>query len=368
MKWHDYRPMWPAIERAVNFARTRAGVPKLRRVDRRTIYEQGHDALARAGDVYGAAHSNFEVNWRSARRPYYACYPRIAKALSTISLDFAVDLLIDQATYMPDILVRFSDDSCMWPISGRSVRTLWISSRSIASDDAIELIDAMASERGEAPVAHKHKGANVRAMSLSIGADYGELYEWFPGVEMPTNNVLRQPLFSTGLPGDRSVEEQFKYVQAWQAPATWNSRVGVNGEGNRALGNGIVPESLPYDMLQGILRFAVAIRLLASDPCSELTERVVLSKDAHRVADATPEELKRLVNRAMKRGVNGWTIGAAMEDDRSVAPHMRRPHPALMWTGKGRTTPRIVMRRGSVVHRAALTAVPTGYLDDGGDE
>jgi hypothetical protein len=42
-------------------------------------------------------------------------------------------------------------------------------------------------------------------------------------------------------------------------------------------------------------------------------------------------------------------------------PHYRRPHPALVWTGHGRAVPRIVMRKGTVVHREMLARVPTGF-------
>jgi hypothetical protein len=41
--------------------------------------------------------------------------------------------------------------------------------------------------------------------------------------------------------------------------------------------------------------------------------------------------------------------------------YYRRPHPALVWTGHGRTVPRIIMRKGSVVHREVLAPVPTGF-------
>ena len=44
-----------------------------------------------------------------------------------------------------------------------------------------------------------------------------------------------------------------------------------------------------------------------------------------------------------------------------VMPHYRRPHPALVWTGHGRAVPRIVMRKGSVVHREVLARVPTVF-------
>ena len=83
----------------------------------------------------------------------------------------------------------------------------------------------------------------------------------------------------------------------------------------------------------------------------------VLSKDEHRVND---DNVDSLVERARRRGKIGWTLGKSIE----VIPHYRRPHPALVWTGTGRKIPKIVMRSGSLVHREAVVAVPTGYGDD----
>ena len=44
-----------------------------------------------------------------------------------------------------------------------------------------------------------------------------------------------------------------------------------------------------------------------------------------------------------------------------VAPHYRRPHLTLVWTGRGRAVPRVVPRRGSVVHREGVEKLPSGF-------
>jgi hypothetical protein len=46
-----------------------------------------------------------------------------------------------------------------------------------------------------------------------------------------------------------------------------------------------------------------------------------------------------------------------------VIPHFRRPHMTLVWTGSGRRVPRVVPRRGSIVHREAVEKLPTGFGD-----
>lgn len=72
-------------------------------------------------------------------------------------------------------------------------------------------------------------------------------------------------------------------------------------------------------------------------------------------------------NRAARRQGRGFTVGKQLEEDlaaeRSVSPHIRRPHMALFWTGKGRETPRYQLRRGAIVNPRSVTDVPTGYLD-----
>ena len=53
-----------------------------------------------------------------------------------------------------------------------------------------------------------------------------------------------------------------------------------------------------------------------------------------------------------------WNVGRHIE----VAPHYRRPHmTTLGWAGQGRAAPKIVPRRGSVVHREAVEKVPSGF-------
>jgi hypothetical protein len=71
-----------------------------------------------------------------------------------------------------------------------------------------------------------------------------------------------------------------------------------------------------------------------------------------------------LVERARKKGVVGWDIGKEMHERAEIDPHYRRPHPALRHTGKGGLIPKIVLVKGTFVHRKKLTEVPTGYLDD----
>lgn len=112
-----------------------------------------------------------------------------------------------------------------------------------------------------------------------------------------------------------------------------------------------------------IVRCVAMVVLLADDP--SIITPDVLAKDRDRYDRETDEEWKqRAVDRARRRGVVGWNIGA----DYEVCPHYRRPHFGLRHTGKGGTVPRIVPIKGAIVHRSRLTEVPTGYMLPDGTE
>lgn len=99
-------------------------------------------------------------------------------------------------------------------------------------------------------------------------------------------------------------------------------------------------------------RVAVGVLMLAGDP--EFCSPVILSKDIGK-----PIDERLAVLRAKRRGVVGFTIGKSI----AIGPHVRRPHFAIRWTGKGYATPRYVPVKGCMVHKNKLTSVPTGYAD-----
>ena len=66
---------------------------------------------------------------------------------------------------------------------------------------------------------------------------------------------------------------------------------------------------------------------------------------------------QKYIDKAHRRGKVGWDVGKHIE----VIPHFRRPHMMLVWTGRGRAVPRIVPRKGSIVHREAVEKLPSGF-------
>jgi len=107
---------------------------------------------------------------------------------------------------------------------------------------------------------------------------------------------------------------------------------------------------VPNDLVNKSIKLCLTLCLLENN--SELIKPEILTKDQYKSGD-----FNRLVAKARRRGKFGFSIGKEIEK----IPHYRRPHPALVWTGKGRKIPKIVMRKGSIIHREAIKKIPTGF-------
>jgi hypothetical protein len=122
-----------------------------------------------------------------------------------------------------------------------------------------------------------------------------------------------------------------------------------------SLGKDITAEDgvqIPETILNDCVRLCCSLCLLENDP--SVIEPDVLSKDRDKF-EASGDD--RYVDKAHRRGKIGWNVGRRIE----VAPHYRRPHMALVWTGLDRAVPRVASRRGSVVHRELVEKVPSGF-------
>ena len=109
---------------------------------------------------------------------------------------------------------------------------------------------------------------------------------------------------------------------------------------------------IPDPLVMDCVRLGCSLCLLENDP--SIISPDVLSKDRDRY-EKTGDD--KYVDKAHRRGKVGWDVGRKIE----MIPHYRRPHMALVWTGQGRAVPRVVPRRGSVVHREVVGKVPSGF-------
>jgi hypothetical protein len=166
---------------------------------------------------------------------------------------------------------------------------------------------------------------------ISILMDIGEVIE---GSDMPVytyQNFLRRE----GL----SVEEAIRALRREKS-----ADVGVQ---------------VPDYFIRQCVRLCCTLCLLESDP--EVISPDVLADDRSKF-DETGD--RKYVEKAHRRGKVGWDVGKHIE----VAPHYRRPHPMLVWTGPGRAAAKIVLRRGSIVHRNVVERMPTGFDEPPPDE
>ena len=109
---------------------------------------------------------------------------------------------------------------------------------------------------------------------------------------------------------------------------------------------------IPNEIALNCVRLCCSLCLLENDP--EVISPDVLADDRAKYEQSRDE---KFVEKAHRRGKVGWDVGRHIE----VIPHYRRPHMTLVWTGHGRTVPKIVPRRGSVVHREVVEKVPSGF-------
>ena len=119
-------------------------------------------------------------------------------------------------------------------------------------------------------------------------------------------------------------------------------------------------ESNPPPHVEFLYRLAVFTSLLARG--EDLITPIVLSKDQKQYAVADPERRQWLEDRAARIQGRGFDLGKSLQQEKDNSPHWRNPHLCLFWTGTGRGTPLLKVRRGGVVIPKALSEVPTGFL------
>lgn len=111
---------------------------------------------------------------------------------------------------------------------------------------------------------------------------------------------------------------------------------------------------LPNALMADCLRLCCTLCLLDKDP--SVISPDVLADDRTKY-EATLDE--KYVSKAHHRGKVGWDVGRHIEQ----IPHYRRPHFTIVRTGKGRKIPKIVPRKGCIVHRDVVETIPTGFLE-----
>ncbi len=238
-----------------------------------------------------------EQGWEKSRRPYYNLWPSIVPMLTRLDLDLDSDLI---RLPLPALCIRFPKDPAKNPL-----KFDW-------KEEDVPVRCIM--------LAEINQGTGISVL-IDIGEVMGEI-----GLPVYTyRNFPRRP----GLTVEQSL-----------------ASLGTNG---LFADIGIqVPDSLVMDCV----RLCCSLCLLENDP-SIISPDVLADDRAKYEANGD----QKYVEKAHRRGKVGWDVGKHIE----VIPHYRRPHMALVWTGRGRAVPKVVPRKGSVVHREAVEKLPSGF-------
>ena len=241
-----------------------------------------------------------ERDWEKARRPYYNMWPSIIPMLTRLNLDIDSDLI---QLPLPALCIRFPKDAAKNPLKFE-----WK-----GDEVSRPLHHAGRDQRRHRPLGTGgHRGSHGRRRRAD----------------------LHLPQFPPQAGPDRGAKSIAGLGKVGCFP-----RFGVQ-----------VPDSLIMDCI----RLCCSLCLLENDP--EIISPDVLADDRAKF-EASGDQ--KFVDKAHRRGKVGWDVGKHIE----VIPHFRRPHMTLVWTGSGRAVPKIVPRRGSIVHREAVEKLPSGFGD-----
>ena len=127
----------------------------------------------------------------------------------------------------------------------------------------------------------------------------------------------------------------------------------------------MISEQTEDEILKLLCHLFCGVSILSND--ATIVQPIVLNRDLMKYKSADEATKKYLEERAARINGRGFSVGekleAELKSESSVSPHIRKPHMALFWTGKGRITPVLKLRRGAYVHRSEVTQVPTGFMD-----
>jgi len=276
-------------------------------------------------------HHDWDMLWAADRRPYYTVYPSLIPMLTKLRLDKVQGPDITIPHGLKSLSIRFAVGH---ELDGR-VRTIWVN-----EVDHMRILDSDGTVL---------KGCDL-SRGISLGIDYGEVQKGFPvylirGFPLAKGSTVEESLERLHTRGRTGLQLQGEDPESQQAIEETSDGLDSSGD------------ELSRETIRNCVRLACTLCLIGDNP--DLIKAEVLSKDRHRVSQ---DNIEKLVEKAKRRGKLGWSVGRDLE----VIPHYRRPHPALVWTGKGRTIPKIILRAGSIVHREIVGRVPTGYEGDDG--
>jgi len=351
MKFNEYHDIWSISKRS--------GMTKANNF---TDREQLYSFLSRnMTDQLSRRHLYFDQWWHRLQCPYYDIYPSIIPMLVKINLDISGEHIID--TYIQN---REEADSVMskvnhdlrhlkgladWLNIDRQINQYFCSStflphlliRLPECDHQLCFTDPAYGKVHVKTIFMSFQPVNMKCVpnhgdqliyGVTIGIDIGEKI----GMGLSTTGVPTYLMNCIPL-RDQSLINAIDLL-----PEHDSAQEGVH---------------IPKHTITDCVKLCMTVRLIKDD--HDLIQPDVISADRSRYETAGAMLKSLLVNKAIRRGKNGYRIGHLL-DNSNMSPHLRRPHPALVWTGEGRRIPRIITRKGSVVHKDKINQIPTGYM------
>jgi len=279
----------------------------LKKMGRDLFYQTQSEHAEKSGSFYFSHILDNEAEWYERRRPYYKVYPCIVDALCKLNLNFKCECpKVPEGT----ISIRFAEGHEPKSQDGHFIEAMLVHSHSDSFGHEVLFIQVTLKENSDA--------------------------YWF--------------YFDTNDP-NCTIEELFRQDFPREHP-----RGEIRTE-EKAL-------TVKYEKVRVLAaRIALTVLMLADDP--EIITRDVLASDQNRYDAETNQANKiKAENKAKNKGVFGWSVGKNIQ----VAPHVRRPHWAVRWTGQGKKIPQVRPIKGCKVNWDKLTNVPTGHMLPDGTE
>jgi hypothetical protein len=310
MEFYDQRTSWACVKKGLSKNELKAmgfGNPK-------DLYAVFSSPGFQVQDPIGFRHYMFEKLHYESNRPYYNVYPSIIPMLTSLELDIPGSV-VKPPQDICNLLLKMpkGHDLLEFEYGGEKhhVQSVFLSFQPVNEDPNVDKL----------------------VNGLIVGIDIGETMN----MPLDHNTNLQIPIFSIRIfPIDeRSIEEAVMALK--QHPSS---------------NEGII---VPNDTMLDCVKLAITVCLLDNDPT--VLQQQPMSKDINKYKNADDDGKQRLLDKAVRKGKIAYDLGKEIE----VAPHVRRPHPALYWTGKGRTIPKVVFRKGAIVHRDKVKSVPSGF-------
>jgi hypothetical protein len=309
MEFYKYQPLWGLLKQVGN--RSFFG-------NKEQFFAHYAETAELSNNPFAYRRGLLEDLWERIERPYYNLYPAIVPMLLGLRLDIPCSSLKDISIQPIEVRLPVDLDSSLkntstHSIEGNSTGLVWpegrIKSLLMGIQPVPESVDS-----------------EMLVPGLVIAFDIGE-------VDEHNHPILSFKFFP--LREDMTIEEAVNLL-----PPHQSFDVGV---------------PIPQETMTAVVKLCACIALIDSD--SDIIAPDILVADKAKWEGASEAARLALLEKAKRRGKNGWNIGSEIQ----YAPHYRRPHPALVHVGKGRMLTRIVMRKGSVVHRGKLISIPTGF-------